>query len=1234
MAANLLSTALGLSQPELPGALQTVGRNSLLYLFGESLISYDCLKNSYVQHTSRHNFADLDIIINAGQCVEEGDREETFILTSKACPDSRVLTLLEVSSGTLSEIISDSGGKLVTATIDFQARALYFLLRTMEGTEFRLHAWCLNRKRHITKTVLKSSVEKILVNPSRARMIALLDSTHVRMAELRPTNNTFIEKKPLPLNAPLSEERLLDMLWLTTSRQTYLVVLATNNLIYFFHNEDLDQTIFLDPLIVSYIPLKQSIQHAMHLIGVPPEGVEKVEVYDPGYFVKLLPLEKGFALCTSNFCICICDIQTDTSTSKKEKLIYIPQGYCISSEEIKGMLLYDFSINYNATLFCVGASFPRKADLGEGGGNKKQSRFQNFSAAAKWLVAELLVADATQAPVKLFPYRGFQSIAINKIRCAADNSTFLVLSSESVQIINASPEFFDRTSIVIKSTEGESIHDADIHPTGHFVALAMRNRFKVVALTRGRPVPLKEIGGQGCMLVSYTPRARYLLATNCNVINVYDGIHYNHLFSFGGHSEPVIRIFPLCKRRAAISYCAGDELILWPIVERNSDTTKSPRDPFVVDLYKHTAVEMYIDFSYDEDADFFLALGKSRLLQLFRDNCTRLIFSIRLDHECRSMSLNVKLNALFLGASRPDIRVLNLTELRKLVAEFSNTTQAPPEIGSTSLVVRTHNLTGSMTTALAGIGTEVTLAVGDESGNFYTLSNEIASPLSDTFFLVHSHAFRDQILRIRSEQCEVEHLSALRARVTKRFEQEFEEKSAELQKNFEQNFRENNNLQKDFSEDCRRSIEEASNSMAAARMQLNSEYETEKITFENLLNYEQETLKTISLETQRLVDMRRAEIITFEEQHHADLEAIRERIGGEINALHEDLEKLQAETRAMVADEAKAVECQERLHEITIHKQAYIQEREYQAELSAHIKYKLRCEAELAAHNSEKLANHTLQMQFEALVLENATLLEEKMRVCLDILCVEEQIAEIAPILTEQEEEFRMARHTSLALDNFRMVLQHQIQNFSDGESESQSALQLKEKKIRRVFAELSQYSQINAVKKANITFSHQLLHALRCDFSLIDARYNAIRNYIRSFSGKCKALINQEDLSFAEKQRRICALLNSFCGIDLTTEVPLDIHHGKSQQSESYKLLLTENERLKLEIAKINRTIPLLSSGNIKQQLIGHYKNCKLIEECNKLIEENDSFQKLTMQLSDLITAGQNELRSIKIKG
>jgi hypothetical protein len=286
---------------------------------------------------------------------------------------------------------------------------------------------------------------------------------------------------------------------------------------------------------------------------------------------------------------------------------------------------------------------------------------------------------------------------------------------------------------------------------------------------------------------------------------------------------------------------------------------------------------------------------------------------------------------------------------------------------------------------------------------------------------------------------------------------------------------------------------------------------------------------------------------------------------------------------------------------------------------SKEYEYAQKANEELNAENdNNKKEDVKQQRKFEEEFIQNTKLQEEKVKIVVDLLKIQEQLLEREQVVFSKDETIKMARDEQINLENFQFLLKQKIKSLQENKKDLDVEIDAREKILRDMFNELIKQSQINSHHYNEIKDKMQKLRILEEQKKNIELRiyYWAVR--IKDYHRKINSKINS-----AQKLSEVKILINKMIqdsneemrkhpDLKIDTDYVKSIANASSDVGTTvHKELIEQNTWLikKLDmIAQASDNIKRIREENIET---GLNQNKKLIEECNKLNTDNDYLSK-----------------------
>ena len=306
--------------------------------------------------------------------------------------------------------------------------------------------------------------------------------------------------------------------------------------------------------------------------------------------------------------------------------------------------------------------------------------------------------------------------------------------------------------------------------------------------------------------------------------------------------------------------------------------------------------------------------------------------------------------------------------------------------------------------------------------------------------------------------------------------------------------------------------------------------------------------------------------------------------------------------------------------------------------LQEYTEWNKKCDHLGMENDTNKINDVTKQKLFEQEFIKNTKLQEEKVKIVVDLLKIQEQLLEREQVVFSKDETIKLARDEQINLENFQFMLEQKIKSLNTEKSELDDEINIREKILRDMFNELIKQSQTNSglfhlirdrVQKIQILSDQQKNIELKIYYWC--AR---IKDYHRKLTSKIESTSKTSEVKILVNKLLSDSNIERQKNIDETKAV-MNLNSSSADVGTNvHKELIEQNTWL---IKKINM-IELAAKNirKIREEKIetGMNKNKKLIEECNKLKVDNDkytrnydTYKKRIQEVKNQIEAQKNEM-------
>lgn len=261
--------------------------------------------------------------------------------------------------------------------------------------------------------------------------------------------------------------------------------------------------------------------------------------------------------------------------------------------------------------------------------------------------------------------------------------------------------------------------------------------------------------------------------------------------------------------------------------------------------------------------------------------------------------------------------------------------------------------------------------------------------------------------------------------------------------------------------------------------------------------------------------------------------------------------------------------------------------------------------------------------------------MEEKAKYTLTILKLQEKLLEREQIIIRKECDMKMAVDIQKSLENFKYIMDRRIEKFISEKNKLMDKIHEKECAIKQLFVELINHSELNVNLTRTSSLQNSILGILN---NQNKKKMMQIDFAIKKFDTLCDKMnsIMKSKLEVSAKRAALKKMLADFTSVDYANQnLIADAYEpDKENKPNPYSDFINENFRIKEDIENMLNKIQMSTGASHKQVLTEVAKTKNLIEECNRLEQENDYYNKILMELrTNIETANQVKTQHKRIR-
>lgn len=277
--------------------------------------------------------------------------------------------------------------------------------------------------------------------------------------------------------------------------------------------------------------------------------------------------------------------------------------------------------------------------------------------------------------------------------------------------------------------------------------------------------------------------------------------------------------------------------------------------------------------------------------------------------------------------------------------------------------------------------------------------------------------------------------------------------------------------------------------------------------------------------------------------------------------------------------------------------------------------------------------DHELQKKFENLVINNTSLLEKKVKRCIELLKLQEQLLEREQVVFSKEETIKAAKDEEINLENFKYMLEQKISSLTSEKEQLVSEIESREKVLRDMFSELIKQSKTNTELSDKIKKLQKGLEIMEKIKKQTELKIYIWNNKIINYTRKISSLLNNNP-----SKSELAILINTLIDSNKLTQIEKEMEKFEDDESllkltgtdgefgtNVHEELINQNKWLIKKLYMVNQAakgIAAIRSENIET---GLNQNKRLIEECNSLIVDNEYLNKKFREMQQKVMEAEN---------
>lgn len=517
------------------------------------------------------------------------------------------------------------------------------------------------------------------------------------------------------------------------------------------------------------------------------------------------------------------------------------------------------------------------------------------------------------------------------------------------------------------------------------------------------------------------------------------------------------------------------------------------------------------------------------------------------------------------------------------------------------------------------------LIFSEEQGNLFILNlqtiehqtNSHLSNSSSEINLISKYKVLEENRKIKQLTAEVERLKNVKMIEEEKMSTQLTIKLKSIEEKFQMALHENTKIKNNFEKRSTQNYERLMEKVQTT--QITNKQKLAELTSNTNSIIEYEIIKTEELrERNKLMQAHKQEDLErVKAQHQKNLDKVNRQLNSDLSALEKEYSTLINRIRDYNSKFITKITLEEEDHENEIELYNESLKNEIEIEKRGGSQYRTENENLILKNNKEIEQIYSQQKNVDELILKNTQLMEEKAKYTLTILKLQEKLLEREQIIIRKECDMKMAVDIQKSLENFKFIMDRRIEKFISEKNKLMGKINEKECAIKQLFVELINHSELNVNLTRTSALQNSIFGILNMQNKKKMMQIDFMIKKFDTLSDKIIALMTSK-LELSVKRTALKKVLADFFQFDYANQNLMDDAYepDKENKPNPYSDYINENFRIKEDIESMLNKIQISTGASHKQVLTEVAKTKNLIEECNRLEQENDYYNKILMEL------------------
>jgi hypothetical protein len=483
--------------------------------------------------------------------------------------------------------------------------------------------------------------------------------------------------------------------------------------------------------------------------------------------------------------------------------------------------------------------------------------------------------------------------------------------------------------------------------------------------------------------------------------------------------------------------------------------------------------------------------------------------------------------------------------------------------------------------------------------------------------LISKYKVLEENRKIKQLTAEVERLKNVKKIEEEKMNMQLTVKLKSIEEKFQMALHENSKIKHNFESRSSQNYERLKEKVQTTQVANNEKLSGLMANTNSIIDYELMKTEELKERNRKLQTQKQHDLEELKSKHQENLESVNTQLNTDLSALEKEYTTLINRIKDYNTKFITKITLEEEDHENEIELYNESLKNEIEIEKRGGSQYRTENENLILQNNKEIEKIYSQQKIVDELILKNTQLMEEKAKYTLTILKLQEKLLEREQIIIRKECDMKMAVDIQKSLENFKYIMDRRIEKFISEKNKLMDKIHEKECAVKQLFVELINHSELNVNLTRTSALQNSILGILNNQNKKKMMQIDFVLKKFDAMGDKMNSILKSK-LEVSAKRAALKKMLTEFTKVDFVNQNFMNDAYepDKENKPNPYSDYISENFRIKEDIENMLNKIQMSTGSSHKQVLTEVAKTKNLIEECNRLEQENDYYNKILMEL------------------